>query len=121
MTPFVSSTLAEGLEYLERPRWRDGYLWVSDMVLRKVCILDPSGNATEVIEVRRKRPACIGVPLQAQSGVAAACFFISRSILFGREARGDPSGRSARQALDVLVAERLEQQHCGERFLSHVA
>ncbi len=45
----------------------------------------------------------------------------SQSILFGREARGDPSGRSARQALDVLVAERLEQQHCGERFLSHVA
>ena len=47
--------------------------------------------------------------------------FISRLILLGREARGDPSGRSARQALDVLVAERLEQQHCGERLLSHVA
>lgn len=82
---------------------------------------DQSGNAKEVIEVPRKRPVCISVSLQARICVAAACFFISRSILFGREARGDPSGRSARQALDVLVAERLEQQHCGERLLSYVA
>lgn len=59
MTSFTPITLADGFGYLEGPRWHDGELWMSDMVIRKVFTLDSDGNAEDIIEVPGK-PSGIG-------------------------------------------------------------
>ena len=59
MTNLVPRTLSDGFGYLEAPRWRDGHLWVSDMILRKVFKLGVDGDVNEVIEVPEK-PSGLG-------------------------------------------------------------
>ena len=48
---FETETLAEGFGFLEGPRWRDGRLWISDMVRRKVFTLDPDGALETVVDI----------------------------------------------------------------------
>jgi sugar lactone lactonase YvrE len=45
--------LVDGLGFPEGPRWRDGRLWFSDFVSRKVHIMDVNGHMTDVVEVPR--------------------------------------------------------------------
>lgn len=46
-----AAVLAEGLGFPEAPRWRDGRLWFSDFVSRKVHVADVQGNLADVVEV----------------------------------------------------------------------
>ena len=51
MREHTTTPLIEGLGFLEGPRWRDGVLWFSDFVSRKVHTVDLDGNLTDVLEV----------------------------------------------------------------------
>ncbi len=51
MGHFKTETLAEGFGFLEGPRWRDGRLWMSDFIRRKVFTLGPDGDVEPVVEV----------------------------------------------------------------------
>jgi len=60
MTVQLSAELfAEGFCFGEGPRWREGYLWLSDMHDHQVLRLDGSGYAHSVIEVPN-RPSGLG-------------------------------------------------------------
>lgn len=43
--------LIEGLRFPETPRWRDGKIWFSDMVARKVMTVDPEGRTESIVDV----------------------------------------------------------------------
>ena len=43
--------ILDGLCFGEGPRWRDGYLWFSDMHASKVLKATPDGEVSEVVEV----------------------------------------------------------------------
>ncbi|MBV9660505.1 MAG: SMP-30/gluconolactonase/LRE family protein [Acidimicrobiales bacterium] len=51
--------VAEGLVYAECPRWRDGALYVSDILGQRVVAVGPDGSLTEVVELD-DRPAGLG-------------------------------------------------------------
>ncbi len=51
MREHTTTPLVEGLGFLEGPRWRDGRLWFSDFVSRKVHTVDLDGNVADVVEV----------------------------------------------------------------------
>ena len=44
MRDHTTTPLIEGLGFLEGPRWRDGRLWFSDFVSRKVHTVDLDGE-----------------------------------------------------------------------------
>lgn len=48
---FKTEVLADGFEFLEGPRWRDGRLWVSDFFAGQVFTLDADGRVETVVEV----------------------------------------------------------------------
>ncbi len=54
-----ATVVIEGLGFPESPRWRDGRLWFSDFVSRKVQIADLHGNVADVVEVP-KVPSGLG-------------------------------------------------------------
>ncbi|HYZ91177.1 MAG TPA: SMP-30/gluconolactonase/LRE family protein [Actinomycetota bacterium] len=51
MREHEAAPLIEGLGFPEGPRWRDGRLWFSDFLSKKVHTLDLSGHFTEVVAV----------------------------------------------------------------------
>lgn len=51
MREHEATTLVDGLGFAEGPRWRDGKLWFSDFVSRKVHTLTPDGKLSDVVEV----------------------------------------------------------------------
>lgn len=51
MREHTSTPLLEGLGFLEGPRWRDGRLWFSDFVSRKVHTVDLDGAMSDIVEV----------------------------------------------------------------------
>ena len=51
MREHTTTPLIEGLGFLEGPRWRDGLLWFSDFVARKVHTVDLGGELSDVVEV----------------------------------------------------------------------
>jgi sugar lactone lactonase YvrE len=53
MREHSAAPLVEGLGFLEGPRWRDGRLWFSDFVSRKVHTVDLEANLSDVIEVEQ--------------------------------------------------------------------
>jgi len=54
-----ATVLVHGLGFPESPRWRDGRLWFSDFVSRKVQVADLEGNLADVVEVP-KVPSGLG-------------------------------------------------------------
>ena len=52
--------LADGLGFLEAPRWIEGSLWFSDFYARRVCSVDGGGNVTEHFYVPGQ-PSGLGV------------------------------------------------------------
>ncbi len=52
-------TIAEGLSYLEGPRWRAGCLYVSDFYNKRVAAITPDGAIATVVTVE-KQPSGIG-------------------------------------------------------------
>lgn len=48
------SVLASGLYFGESPRWRDGTLYISDMLGKKVYAIDAAGNKTVIAEMPLK-------------------------------------------------------------------
>jgi sugar lactone lactonase YvrE len=62
MPPAVERTptpLVAGLAFGEGPRWRDGWLWLSDMHGRTVVRVDPAGRLEPVVRVEA-RPSGLG-------------------------------------------------------------
>jgi sugar lactone lactonase YvrE len=51
MREHTATPLVEGLGFLEGPRWRDGRLWFSDFVSRKVHTVDLDGTMSDIVEV----------------------------------------------------------------------
>lgn len=51
MREHEAAPLIEGLGFPEGPRWRDGRLWFSDFLTKKVHTLDLSGHFTEVVDI----------------------------------------------------------------------
>lgn len=51
MAEYATELLIDGFRFLEGPRWRDGRLWMSDMVGGKVYTLDATGRLDVVAEV----------------------------------------------------------------------
>lgn len=51
--------LIDGFSFVERPRWREGRLWFSDMIGQKVYTVDLKGNLKEIVEVPN-RPSGLG-------------------------------------------------------------
>ena len=51
MREHEAAPLVEGLGFPEAPRWRDGRLWFSDFLTKKVHTLDLSGHFTEIVDV----------------------------------------------------------------------
>ncbi len=49
-----TEVLADGFEFLEGPRWRDGRLWMSDSFGGQVFTLGPDGGVETVVEVPGK-------------------------------------------------------------------
>ena len=47
----MTQILTENLCFAEGPRWRDGYLWFSDMHGYKVYNLDDAGNLSTLAEI----------------------------------------------------------------------
>jgi len=47
----TTTTLVEGLQFPEGPRWHDGKLWFSDMNAGKVMTVDLSGNLNTIVHV----------------------------------------------------------------------
>ena len=43
--------LLDGIYFGEGPRWRDGYLWLSDFYAHEVLKVDPNGNRSHVATV----------------------------------------------------------------------
>ena len=56
---FETEVLADGFEYLEGPRWRDGRLWMSDMFGGQVFTVGADGGVETVVEVPSK-PSGLG-------------------------------------------------------------
>ncbi len=56
---FKTEVLAEGFEFLEGPRWRDGRLWMSDSFGGQVLTVGPDGGVETVVEVPGK-PSGLG-------------------------------------------------------------
>jgi sugar lactone lactonase YvrE len=56
---FKTETLADGFEFLEGPRWRDGRLWMSDSFGGQVFTVGPDGGVETVVEVPGK-PSGLG-------------------------------------------------------------
>ncbi len=54
-----ATVLIQGLGFPESPRWRDGRLWFSDFVSRKVLVADVTGNTADVVGVP-KVPSGLG-------------------------------------------------------------
>lgn len=54
-----TTILVDGLMFPETPRWRDGKLWFSDMVGRKVMTVDLEGKTEVIVEVP-KSPSGLG-------------------------------------------------------------
>ncbi|MBN1381044.1 MAG: SMP-30/gluconolactonase/LRE family protein [Deltaproteobacteria bacterium] len=46
-----AKVLIDGLKFPETPRWHDGKLWFSDMVARKVMMVDLDGRTETIVEV----------------------------------------------------------------------
>jgi sugar lactone lactonase YvrE len=59
MSPATPTVLVDGLSFPESPRWRDGALWFSDLVLRAVFSVDEAGVLTKVAGVPG-RPSGLG-------------------------------------------------------------
>ena len=51
MITLATTTLTEGLQFPEGPRWHDGKLWFSDMNAGKVMTVDLSGNLNTIVHV----------------------------------------------------------------------
>lgn len=49
METLTATTLAEGFQFLEGPRWREDRIWMSDVLGRKVLTLDAFGRVDEVV------------------------------------------------------------------------
>lgn len=54
-----AQVLVEGLHFPEGPRWRDGWLWLSDMHAPAVLRVDPAGRVERVVDVPG-RPSGLG-------------------------------------------------------------
>ncbi|MDQ3945899.1 MAG: SMP-30/gluconolactonase/LRE family protein, partial [Actinomycetota bacterium] len=52
-------TVAEGLSYLEGPRWREGRVYTSDFYNQRVAAIAPDGTVETVVKVP-KQPSGIG-------------------------------------------------------------
>lgn len=51
MREHEAAPLIEGLGFPEGPRWRDGRLWFSDFLTKKVHTLDLSGHFAEIVDI----------------------------------------------------------------------
>lgn len=56
----MSKILLDSLCFGEGPRWRDGYLWLSDMHDQKVLRVQPSGNHEIVVQLADDQPSGLG-------------------------------------------------------------
>jgi sugar lactone lactonase YvrE len=52
--------VAEGFSFLEGPRWRDGWLYCSDMGASRVARVDPGTGAVETVATLRDAPSGLG-------------------------------------------------------------
>jgi len=52
--------VAEGFSFLEGPRWRDGWLYCSDMGASRVVRIDPATSAAETLAVVPEAPSGLG-------------------------------------------------------------
>lgn len=59
MTHIASRSFADGFKFLEGPRWRDGALWVSDMMQGEVLRIEADGRRTVLCSLPA-RPSGIG-------------------------------------------------------------
>lgn len=59
MNELKTGIIASGFHFLEGPRWRDGWLWLSDLVRRKVYRASPDGKVEFVVDVPG-RPSGLG-------------------------------------------------------------
>src|SRR5690349_15561240 len=55
----VTEVLHDGLRFPESPRWREGKLWLSDLVAHRVLTVDAEGNA-ETRATLHDRPCGLG-------------------------------------------------------------
>src|SRR4051794_34890926 len=56
----IAEVVCEGLAFPECPRWRDGRLWLSDMVDQRVVVWRP-GEAVRTVAELDDRPAGLGM------------------------------------------------------------
>jgi sugar lactone lactonase YvrE len=56
----TTKLVLDGLCFPEGPRWRDGYLYFSDMHAHRVMRVDPDGRAETVVEVPDDEPSGLG-------------------------------------------------------------
>src|SRR5262245_27111358 len=52
--------VAEGFSFLEGPRWRDGWLYCSDMGASRVVRVDPGSGAVETVATPPDLPSGLG-------------------------------------------------------------
>jgi sugar lactone lactonase YvrE len=103
MTPRL---LAGGFRFLEGPRWRDGALWVSDMLAGSVYRIDLDG-CVNLVAVVPERPSGLGFLPDGTLLIAS----MRDRCLFRREPDGnvvlhaDLSGIVAHEINDMVVDE----------------
>lgn len=54
------TTVVDGIQFPEGPRWHDGRLWFSDMHARKVYVLEPGGTPEVVVGLDDDMPSGLG-------------------------------------------------------------
>ena len=59
MTTRQLTLVADGLHYLEAPRWHDGKLWFVDVYTKAVYSLDNDGKVNEVVKIK-EQPSGLG-------------------------------------------------------------
>lgn len=60
MRTIRTTVVAEGLSFPEAPRWRDGRLYVSDFLARRIAALDPASGDVETILELDDSPSGLG-------------------------------------------------------------
>lgn len=56
----MTQILTENLCFAEGPRWRDGYLWFSDMHAQQILKVDPDGKKEVVLKLDDDQPSGLG-------------------------------------------------------------
>jgi sugar lactone lactonase YvrE len=98
--------LLDGFVFLEGPRWRDGRLWLSDMLGHRVLTVDPAGRSETVCEVPN-RPSGLG---WLPDGTLLVVSMTDRRLLRleseGLVEHADLSGLASYHCNDMVVDER---------------